>query len=103
MDFTQAIAQAGEELSLAHCEVKDLSYVCEMLETPELALTSLDLSANSFGDDEGALAGGSHGGSPVDEIKWRISGHLRTPIRVDIYRNMSQCMENIYICFMDIC
>ena len=58
------MAQAGEELSLAHCEVKDLSYVCEMLETPELALTSLDLSANSFGDDEGALAGEVMGVAP---------------------------------------
>ncbi len=47
------IIQSGEELSLAHCELKDLSNVCEMLETPGLALTSLDLSANSFGDDEG--------------------------------------------------
>lgn len=46
----------AEELSLAHCELKDLSNVCEMLETPGLALTSLDLSANSFGDDEGGGA-----------------------------------------------
>lgn len=67
-------ANAGvKELSLAHCELKDLSYVCEMLETPELALTSLDLSANSFGDDEGIKLAKSLPFSSIKELRLRDS------------------------------
>lgn len=67
-------ADAGvKELSLAHCELKDLSHVCEMLETPELALTSLDLSANSFGDDEGVKLAKSLPFSSIKELRLRDS------------------------------
>lgn len=67
-------ANAGvKELSLAHCELKDLSHVCEMLETPQLALTSLDLSANSFGDDEGVKLAKSLPFSSIKELRLRDS------------------------------
>ena len=62
-----------KELSLAHCELKDLSNVCEMLETPGLALTSLDLSANSFGDDEGLKLAKSLPFSSIKELRLRDS------------------------------
>ena len=89
-----------EELSLAHCELKDLSHVCEMLETPELALTSLDLSANSFGDDEGGGLGvamcmpdgtmsAMDGQMPwTNDIKW-----------LDTCRNLwTKCEKSIAMC-----
>eukprot|EP00812_Abedinium_dasypus_P009267 NODE_296_length_1691_cov_322.152200.p1 GENE.NODE_296_length_1691_cov_322.152200~~NODE_296_length_1691_cov_322.152200.p1 ORF type:complete len:496 (+),score=102.32 NODE_296_length_1691_cov_322.152200:3-1490(+) len=39
-----------EELSLAHCELRDTSSVCALLATPGLALTKLDISSNGLGD-----------------------------------------------------
>lgn len=42
------------ELSLAHCELRDVGCICEMLETPGLPLTKLDLSSNAL-DDQQAL------------------------------------------------
>ncbi|CAE7018088.1 unnamed protein product [Symbiodinium microadriaticum] len=62
-----------KELSLAHCELKDLTSVCEMLETPGLALTSLDLSANGFGDEEGLKLARSLQLSSIKELRLRDS------------------------------
>ncbi|CAK9009796.1 unnamed protein product [Durusdinium trenchii] len=76
--------QRGEEaeLSLAHCELKDLSHVCEMLETPGLALTSLDLSANSFGDEEGLKLAKSLPLSTIKELRLRDSQvSARMPVK----------------------
>jgi len=43
------------ELSLAHCELRDVSSICDLLATPGLALTRLDLSSNNL-DDRQAVA-----------------------------------------------
>ncbi|CAJ1448212.1 unnamed protein product [Effrenium voratum] len=61
------------ELSLAHCELKDLAPVCEMLETPGCPLTCLDLSANGFGDEEAVKLAKSLPLSKVKELRLRDS------------------------------
>lgn len=61
------------ELSLAHCELRDVGSVCEMLETPDLPLTKLDLSSNSLDDRQATRLAKSLPHSKVKELRLRDS------------------------------
>lgn len=66
-------AGAITELSLAHCEMRDVTTVCEMLETPDLSLTKLDLSSNTLDDCQAARLAKALPLSQVKELRLRDS------------------------------
>jgi hypothetical protein len=61
------------ELSLAHCEMRDVTSVCEMLATPGLSLTKLDLSSNTLDDCQAARLAKALPLSKVKELRLRDS------------------------------
>jgi len=61
------------DLSLAHCELKDVGCVCEMLETPGLPLTKLDLSSNALDDQQALRLAKALPLSKVKELRLRDS------------------------------
>jgi len=69
------------ELSLAHCEVRNVKSVCEMLETPGLALTKLDLSSNALDDLQASCLAQSLPLSSVKELRLRDS-QISVPLPV---------------------
>lgn len=71
--FCQHPEGSVTELSLAHCEMRDVTSVCEMLETPGLSLTRLDLSSNSLDDCQAARLAKVLPLSQVKELRLRDS------------------------------
>jgi hypothetical protein len=71
------------ELSLAHCEMRDVGSVCEMLETPGLALTKLDLSSNGLDDSQAVRLAKALPLSQVKELKLRDS-QISVPLPVKV-------------------
>jgi len=72
------------ELSLAHCELRDASSVCEMLETPGLPLTKLDLSSNSLDDRQACTLAKSLPHSKVKELRLRDSQiSVQLPVKTE--------------------
>lgn len=64
---------AVTELSLAHCEMRDVTPVCEMLETPDLSLTKLDISSNALDDCQAARIAKALPLSQLQELRLRDS------------------------------
>jgi len=61
------------ELSLAHCDLKNVACVCDMLEAPGIALTKLDVSSNQLDDHQAVLLAKSLALSKVKELRLRDS------------------------------
>merc|ERR1712187_206758 len=80
----QAIAyEVGSmtDLSLAHCEIGDAESICEMLCTPGLNLTKLDLSSNPLDDRHAAALAQAIAGSKLKDLKLRDS-QISVPLPV---------------------
>lgn len=71
--FAKRPSGAVTELSLAHSELRDVGSICEMLETPELSLTRLDLSSNALDDRQAARLAKAIPHSKLKELRLRDS------------------------------
>lgn len=61
------------ELSLAHCELRDIDSICDMLETPGVSLTKLDISSNALDDQQAERLAQALPLSQVKELRLRDS------------------------------
>mmetsp|Transcript_25574 Transcript_25574/g.59543 ORF Transcript_25574/g.59543 Transcript_25574/m.59543 type:complete len:656 (-) Transcript_25574:39-2006(-) len=72
------------ELSLAHCEFRDVRSVCELLTTPGLKLKRLDLSSNSLDDRQAEKLAKALPSSSLEELRLRDSQvSLALPVKTE--------------------
>lgn len=69
------------ELSLAHCELRSVDSICDMLETPGVALTKLDLSSNALDDRQAVRLAQALPCSKLKELRLRDS-QISVPLPV---------------------